>query len=99
MEWSISFNFVLYPEIFHEFDGVLERVMKRKRGLKLLPYIEQGNMNVSAQIIEPVRQKLDKIAVNKNQIDGEGIETWKLESGSKIKLLHSPCYSCNLSGL
>lgn len=91
-----SFNFVLYPEIFNEFEGVLESVVCRGRGLKLLPYIEQANMNKSNDIIKTVRSLLDEKCISKIDVDGEGIEIWKLENGSKIKLLHSPCYRNDL---
>lgn len=91
-----SFNFVLYPEINKEFEDVLKGVIKRKRGLKILPYIDVNQMNISEALMMQTREKLDSICKNKQVVDSEGIEIWYLENGSKIKLLHSPCYTENL---
>lgn len=94
---SFSYNHVLHPDCVENLEDVIESVIKEKKRVKILPYIESGFNNLSEKYILKLCKDMDEKAENKSISGKDGIISWRFSSGGKVKLLESPCYDHNIS--
>lgn len=91
-----SFNCVLYPATIDNLDDVINYSVARGKRLKLLPYLEQGFKNFSANMMATFDERLKNFCGQKFRDEVNGITWWKFPNGAAIKLLDSPCYERNI---
>ena len=92
-----SFNYVLYPKTINNLDEVLNYSLRCGKRIKLLPYIERGFKNFSAEIMKQIDLMVGQFDCVKEYDENNGITWWKFVNGAVIKMIDSPCYERSIS--
>lgn len=92
-----SFNFVAFPSLIRELGKIVAYITRKGNILKILPYLEKNSNNPSLEFFPGIYEILTQNNFSTTGIDSKGIEEFVHPDGARARLLHSPCYSHDLS--